>query len=537
EQFSTVISHYEAGGVINAAEFGGTKIVNKLDLGSGVNGSIDAGSNARELVIHSAKGNTVANSLAPEIVSDSGFTLTGDLLALTKIGEGDQKISIQTGTGGTVTVREGELILSNTAAGGSSGTIFTNSGIRSATSFVDIQGSGTLQVASATGSTDHEWMRYVTSGDSSTSSKLAFGDGDFNVELGLDLATDGIKAFTGMVVTPDTATNTGTINVSQLTGWQQVGRLSGGGDIKKTGSGILEITGSSNPGTAFSGDMKLDGGTLIVSDAAALNSRGIGGNSGDFDRGKFSVKTGTTFADNIDTTGATGKTMIGGTGIFNKAIVINDGVGVNTFRELDPGLAASSSLSDVAAPGSGYQVVQSPGNTIGSFTAAGLDWQAGGIFNWEIQDMDTSGTAGTDWDLFSFTGGTALDLTIQGRKINIFGITKTGFGAVAAGAGGTPDDWGYPSGTNEYKFMEGSFSGAADGATFNSDYFDIDDSQFNWLMRDWNGVWGVKYNSNALYLTYSVVPEPSTYVMVVGAFFLPVWNFFRRRRASRKDLE
>jgi hypothetical protein len=77
----------------------------------------------------------------------------------------------------------------------------------------------------------------------------------------------------------------------------------------------------------------------------------------------------------------------------------------------------------------------------------------------------------------------------------------------------------------------------ADGQIFDETYFDIEDDQFNWLMRDWNGIWQVKYNSNALYLVYSAVPEPSTYVMVVGALFLPVWNFFRRRRSRRKEEE
>ena len=44
-------------------------------------------------------------------------------------------------------------------------------------------------------------------------------------------------------------------------------------------------------------------------------------------------------------------------------------------------------------------------------------------------------------------------------------------------------------------------------------------------------------DDKALYLTYSAVPEPSTYVMVLGALFLPVWSFFRRRRSRRSKEE
>ena len=215
-------------------------------------------------------------------------------------------------------------------------------------------------------------------------------------------------------------------------------------------------------------------------------------------QGKLSVGPAVTFADDVTTATGAGKTMIGGTGTYGNAITIAPSRGEHTFHELDPGLAASVSLSSQA---SGYQVVQNPENTIGEFTAAGLTWATDGVFNWEIKNFDPSGGVGTDWDHFDFTGGDDLDMSVTGRKIRILGITPTeyagGAGAVwdprhgtADGEMGIPSNWAphWPGDGGDplkFKFMTaegaGGFSGNTDGdpggGIFSSTYFDIDDSQ------------------------------------------------------------
>ena len=473
-----------------------------------------------------------SDSIAPDF---SAGILKGADLGLVKIGAGDQILSFQTSTAGTVTVKEGQLILANTATGaGNFGTLFVeeNGNTRSATSFVDVLDGATLRIESTKTTDEYEWMRYLTSSDSGTTAKLAFGGDDFQVELGLD-STDGPQTFTGVVSTPATADKTGTIKVTELTGWQKVGKLEGAGDFQKEGGGVLEITGDS---TGYTGGVKLNGGTLVLGHAEAIGGQGI--DAGNFVAGKVSVGTGVTIDDTFTTDAAsTGKTMIGGIGTYANTIVLDDAVGAHTFRELDPGLAASVSLSSVTSP---YQSVQNEGNTIGSFTAAGLTWNDGGIYNWEIKDF--GGSEGTDWDLFSFTSGSVDFVKGQTYTIRPLAVDNS------TGASGAPDAFIYSMGTSSspFKFLAGpSFtlntgSGSvaiADGYVFDSDFFNIDDSEFAWATQDFRGYWQVKHQSNALYLVYSAVPEPSTYVMVVGAMFLPVWSFFRRRRSRRKEEE
>ena len=82
QQFSAVITHVDFTEDIDAAAAWPTtapKIVSNFDIGSSVNGSIKTGTGHRELIIHSAKGNSA------DIASDSGYELTGELLHLTKM--------------------------------------------------------------------------------------------------------------------------------------------------------------------------------------------------------------------------------------------------------------------------------------------------------------------------------------------------------------------------------------------------------------------------------------------------------------------
>ena len=65
-----------------------------------------------------------------------------------------------------------------------------------------------------------------------------------------------------------------------------------------------------------------------------------------------------------------------------------------------------------------------------------------------------------------------------------------------------------------------------------SSYFDIYTDSFNYYTGHGLGQWGVWYDgSGDFYLTYSAVPEPSTYVMI-SALFL----FIGGNRSSRKTI-
>jgi hypothetical protein len=60
-------------------------------------------------------------------------------------------------------------------------------------------------------------------------------------------------------------------------------------------------------------------------------------------------------------------------------------------------------------------------------------------------------------------------------------------------------------------------------------YFNVDDRGYNFHNGNLNGGWNVWYNGQGdFYMRYSAVPEPSTYVMVMGLLLVPGFRFFRR---------
>ena len=66
-------------------------------------------------------------------------------------------------------------------------------------------------------------------------------------------------------------------------------------------------------------------------------------------------------------------------------------------------------------------------------------------------------------------------------------------------------------------------------------YFSVDSDPYNYHNGNLNGGWSVWYNgAGDFYLRYSAVPEPSTYVMVLGMLLVPGFRFFRRFRKGIK---
>ena len=485
---------------------------------------------------------------------------------MVKIGEGEQSFSSANTYTGKTTVKEGQLMLVNSSGGAIYTTGPTGDPANFTNSYVDVESGATLLLDGPTGTGGtYEWVRYLTGAGT-----VEFdGTGDHNIQLGL-LGTDDGDSGAANIQQPDF---TGTIRVNNTNyikvqndgssgetweGHQIISKdgafVAGGGAnvVVKEGDGRLELAGDNS---GFTGTFRLDDGTLVLNKDVAMT------NDVDVRAGKIAIGANGSRAG-LTTANGTGKTMIGGTGTYTGDITIDDAYAAQTFRELDPGIGPGASLSNTTSPWQVAQGIDPDGggaadfDNIGTFTVDGdFDWGNGGIYNWEISDF--GGSAGTDWDLFKFNSTNPVDFT-QGEKytIRIFGITPTTYsGGVpgTAGGEGVPANWDYT--TREFEFLAAPGSGGfryddgggggpvavADGYTFDTGFFDIDDTQFNWLAQDWNGVWNVKYKSGSgsgsLYLVYSAVPEPSTYVMVVGVFFLPIWNFLRRRRSRRKEDE
>ena len=86
--------------------------------------------------------------------------------------------------------------------------------------------------------------------------------------------------------------------------------------------------------------------------------------------------------------------------------------------------------------------------------------------------------------------------------------------------------------TNGFLFLDAGSVTNSPGTGDVSSFFDMRADDFAYQVNSWYGDWGVHHDgSGNFYLTYSVVPEPSTYAMVFGLF-----GFMFLNRTSRKAI-
>lgn len=162
----------------------------------------------------------------------------------------------------------------------------------------------------------------------------------------------------------------------------------------------------------------------------------------------------------------------------------------------------------------------SPGNSPGTLTAASSSWAAGSTYQWQIDDA--TGSAGTNWDLFSVTGALDLSALSSSGQMNLVleSLSIANF-----------------STTSSYAWViaqAGSFTGTglADGTNVTS-LFNIDAADFNSGVGPANG-WKVEVGSaNGLRtLNLMAIPEPSTGSMLgLGLVGLVVTRLLRRKNS------
>jgi autotransporter-associated beta strand protein len=260
------------------------------------------------------------------------------------------------------------------------------------------------------------------------------------------------------------------------------GNLKGAGGLIKTGAGALTLTNANT----FSGGTTISFGTITTSHATALGS------------GAVTVR------------GAGARLNLSGPFIANAVTVDTGGT-----------VTGSGGGSGAFAIGSGG--ILSPGTGIGTLALGSTTWAGGSTLTFQLSN--TTGSAGTSWDLLSITGGLTLTATSNNR-ITI-GLNTLDFTTGLAGAASNLNS----SGT--YTFAIATASSGITGFDANAFTFDR-----TGVVNGLTGTWSVGQSGNTLNLIYtgslSAIPEPGTYAAVAGFAALGLAAWRKRARVSSR---
>ena len=520
--FVTTIAYHTTTGNLDVSDSGlGSAIVSGFTSSGNVVGANDG----NVFTINSAAGNTGNNAYDfSGNIYQNGSTSTD--LTIVKEGGGEQILS------GNVNASDS----TNNAA---------------ASAYLDIQ-EGTLILRP--GDTLTQKFEYLT-GASSGTRVLALDNTEDNLETTIELgfAQASTATFSGTVTLQgDKAQSTIKVVSSADEDDANYGKnqvLSGvisevGGAKKLVKDGVGRLT--------LDGDNTFTGGTLIEHGILhAGHNDALGSGAVVINKGKLQAGSGIDISESID--GGTGKSMIGGDGTFS---------GVTTTGGTSKiAIGSTSGYIDTVSPGEGMSSSLSPTNqqvtfgvegggnkgelAVGTLTVTDLGLYNGGVYDWEITDFKSganqSSYDGTDFDVLKFSTMAFDSSASASFGINVFSVHKT-----SGNAGGVTNG-GAHTGDNGILFLDGPNHSAITWGhanhTLNSgvnnwqhaDYFNVDDRGYNFHNGNLNGGWSVWYNGTGdFYLRYSAVPEPSTYVMVLGMLLVPGFRFFRRFRKGVK---
>ena len=305
--------------------------------------------------------------------------------------------------------------------------------------------------------------------------------------------------------------------------------ITGTGDVTKAGAGTLVFT---NDGNTYSGGTIISGGAIQIGNGGTTGRLGSGtvlNNShlilnrsddthyaGSMTGTGDLIQSGTgtvTFSGNANTfSGGTiindGKLLVSnsaGSGTGSGVVNINDGA---TFG----GTGLISGALMINAGGS-----VSPGASPGQLqVGGGTTFAGGGRYVFEINN--TVGTAGTNWDLLSISGSLTISATVN---------TPFVLDLVSLTAGNANGALANFNSANAYSWK---FVTTTSGITgFSAGAFQYDPGYF------YNGLdvghFFVSQTGNDLYLNFTPVPEPTTWVLLSLGLSSVLLSLRRKSRA------
>ena len=117
-------------------------------------------------------------------------------------------------------------------------------------------------------------------------------------------------------------------------------------------------------------------------------------------------------------------TTTGTTAVNGGTLLVNGSIGSSSGVTVSAGGTLAGS-GTVAATTIGTSATLSPGDGVGTLSTTGaVTWASGGNLNWQL--TDSSGTAGTGWDLLAVTGGLSITATSADPfKLNLWTVSGT----------------------------------------------------------------------------------------------------------------
>jgi hypothetical protein len=494
-QTATVINHGTITGNGVTGDGDGIDVDGLLNLtNTGTVRSINAFSSAEVANSEgiSAGGGTITNSGTIE-----GKVAAGNTNA---VGRGISIVGIDTATPGvrehiygntTITNQSGGLIRGWTdsgifAGGPASGFTVTIDNQAGAT----IRGGGATAAAIQTGADNDNVINSgaITADSSGKAIDLGGGTNTLKITGGSASVNGGMSGGTG---TSALTLDPGTGNT-----FTYAGVISNFNTVEAK-SGTVDLSGTHT----YTGATTVSGGKLKVTGTGSINSTsGV-------------AVTGGTFEYDSSTALTAATTVNGGTFDYNGSGAYN---GLNfqsgTLKGSGP-IAADLALHSTSQ-------VMAPGNSPGVQNLTGTQNWSSFTYQWETNNF-TGTTAGTDFDQIQITGGLNLTGSTAGAYIlDVTSLTASNLPGIVPNFTEANETW-----------VILTASGGITG--FDSSFWSIDLSGFD-SSPDANGFWLLSQNGNSLQLSYSpgVVPEPSTYVlMLIGGLMLVLLRLRRGRTA------
>lgn len=295
---------------------------------------------------------------------------------------------------------------------------------------------------------------------------------------------------------------------------------------------VLTLGGSVSPGAAFSGYIS-DGAGTIALVKTGVNTQILSG-SGAY-TGGVTVTAGT-----LQVKGASPSTVSSALGAPTSAVVVNNSGQLfvsasiaNAVTVNSGGRVSGNGQLDLITVNSGG--VLAANTTLTQLNAATLTANntatlaGGSIIEWKLNDA--SAAAGIGYDTFNFTTGLDLSGASAANKIVVRIISFNSPGDATAGN---------PLAMNKGSLKTFAFASASSVTkptlgTNIADLFTYDVSQFRYTDGTSSdaGLWAMSFDQNTTTMTLTtVVPEPSTYGLGLGALLLAAAAIRRRRRKA-----